>query len=82
MARAKTHTTDGEIERFEIIFTPSGPQLVEVFQSFELDDQGSLVRRDPPKREVVDPAALTPQERGLLTSLAALRTKRKQARFG
>lgn len=82
MARAKVHSTDGEIEKFEIVFTPSGPQLVEVFQSWEFDDQGQFVRREPPRREVVDPAVLTPQERGLLTSLAALRTKRQQARFG
>lgn len=82
MARAKTHSVDGEIERFEIIFTPTGPQLVEVFQSWELDDQGQLVRREPPRREAVDPAALTPQERGLLTSLVTLQAKRKQARFG
>lgn len=82
MARVKTHTTDGEIEEFRVIFTPSGPQLVELFQQWEIDDQGVIIRRDSPRQERVDPADLTPQQRGLLTALAGLKDTRKQRRFG
>lgn len=82
MARTKAHTIDGEIEKFEIIFTPSGPELVEVFQQWELDDAGRMVDRQPPRRERVDPADLTPRQRGLLTALATLKDARKVKRFG
>lgn len=82
MALTKTHTVDGEIEKFEIIFTPSGPELVEVFQSWETDDQGQILDRQSPVRERVDPSELTPQQRGLLTGLATLKDARKVKRFG
>lgn len=82
MTRAKQHFIDGEIEEFRIIFTPSGPELVEVFQSWETDDQGRMVDRQSPRRERVDPSELTPQQRGLLTALATLKDARKVKRFG
>lgn len=70
MARIKQSTIDAAITEVRLVFGATGIGVAVKFIEQEFNEAGNLVRQEPEREEIIDPADLTVAQRASLETLA------------